>query len=100
MTRLEELQEIFKGIDEDKRIVIAPLIAQAVEWEKDFDEYTKQLAEMELTRHTKEKYLTIHKLKREAQQQLCNIYKTLLMTLYRVETNAADELLQKLSEFE
>ena len=100
MTRLEELQEIFKGIDEDKRIVIAPLIAQAVEWEKDFDECTKQLSDMELTRHTKEKYLTIHKLKREAQQQLCNIYKTLLMTLYRVETNAADELLQKLSEFE
>ena len=100
MTRLEELQEIFKGIDEDKRIVISPLIMQAVEWEKDFDEYTKQLAEMELKRQTKEKYLTIHKLKREAQQQLCNIYKTLLMTLYRVESNAADELLQKLSEFE
>ena len=100
MTRLAELQDIFRGIDDDKRTVIAPLIVQAVEWENDFDEYNKQLREMELNRHTKDKYLTIHKLKREAQQQLCNIYKTLLMTLYRVESNAADELMQKLSEFE
>ena len=33
MARLSELQDIFSGIDDDKRTVIAQLIVQAAEWE-------------------------------------------------------------------
>lgn len=100
MTRLEELQNIFEAVEEDKRIVITPLISQAVEWENEIQSYTEQLKALELTKRTKEKYLTLTKLKREAQQQYANIVKVLLMTLYRTEGSAADDLLRKLAEFE
>ena len=100
MTRLEELQKIFETVDEDKRAVITPLLNQTVEWEEEIKRYSEELRNLPLNNKTKEKYMTYSKLKREAQQQYCNIIKVLLMTLYRTESSAADELMAKLSEFE
>ena len=101
MDKKEQLRGYFANVDEDKRSIAYDTI----------DEYVfflERLAELR-----KLPYIRVHpcdkarqeltpaaKLIREYSQAVDAKRKTLLMILYRVENSAADELLQKLAEFE
>lgn len=99
--RLNELKAIFEKVDADKAAVVAPLLPQVVFMEGRLEElravphiriHPKNPARQEVTAAGKQY--------KELMQQYSNTIKVLLMVLYRTESNAADELLEKLKEFE
>lgn len=101
MDRREQLRGYFANIDEDKRSFAYDTI----------DEYLFFLDRIAELRNLP--FIRVHKndaarqeltpaarLVREYSQAVDAKRKTLLMILYRVENSAADDLLQKLAEFE
>lgn len=101
MTRLEQLQEIFSGIDDDKKQVIEPLISDVVFMEGELVKL-KALPHIRVDKKNPMRQETTPAFKqwKDMQQQYLNAIKVLLTALYRVESSAADELMKKLSEFE
>ena len=101
MGRLEQLQEIFSSIDDDKKQVIEPLIVDVVYMEERLVEL-KALPHIRVDKKNPMRQETTPAFKqwKELQQQYLNAVKVLLTALYRVESSAADELMRKLSEFE
>ena len=99
--RLETLQKIFDGIDDDKKQVIEPLLHDVVYMEE-------RLAELKALPHIRvdkrnplrQEATPAFKQWKELQQQYLNAIKVLMSALYKVESDAADELMRKLSEFE
>ena len=99
MTRLEELQTIFEKVDEDKALVIAPLLPQVVFLEERLRElqkvphiriHPKNPARQEITAAGKQY--------KEMMQSYLNAVKVLQMTLGRYaveEKDAFDEWLQE-----
>lgn len=99
--RLNELKAIFEKVDADKAAVVSPLLPQVVFIEERLEAlravphirfHPKNPARQEITAAGKQY--------KELMQSYNNTIKVLLMVLYRTENNAADELLQKLKEFE
>lgn len=99
--RLTELKAIFEKVDADKAAVVMPLLPQVVFMEQRLEElrhvphiriHPKNPARQEITAAGKQY--------KELMQSYNNTVKVLLMVLYRTESNAADELLAKLKEFE
>lgn len=99
--RLNELKAIFEKVDADKAAVVAPLLPQVVFIEERLEAlravphiriHPKDPARQEITAAGKQY--------KELMQSYNNTIKVLLMVLYRTESNAADELLAKLKEFE
>ena len=99
--RLNELKAIFEKVDADKAAVVAPLLPQVVFIEERLEAlravphiriHPKNPARQEITAAGKQY--------KELMQSYNNTIKVLLMVLYRTESNAADELLAKLKEFE
>lgn len=99
--RLKSLQEIFEKVDPDKAAVVQPLLPQVVFMEERLESlravphiriHPKNPARQEITPAGKQY--------KEMMQSYNNTLKVLLMVLYRTESNAADELLNKLQEFE
>lgn len=101
MDRREQLRGYFANVDEDKRSIAFDTI----------DEYLFFLARIEELR--KLPFIRVHpkdparqeltpaaKLIREYSQAVDAKRKTLLTIMYRVESSAADDLLEKLAEFE
>ena len=101
MSRVEQLQKIFNGIDDDKKQVIEPLIADVVYMEERLVEL-KALPHIRVDKKNpmRQEATPAFKQWKELQQQYLNAIKILLTALYRVESSAADELMQKLAEFE
>ena len=101
MERLEQLQEIFGSIDDDKKQVIEPLLSDVVYMEE-------RLAALKALPHIRvdsknpmrQEATPAFKQWKDMQQQYLNALKVLMTALYRVESDAADELMKKLSEFE
>ena len=101
MARLEQLQEIFASIDDDKKQVIEPLLSDVVFMEE-------RLAELKTLPHIRvdkkhpqrQEATPAFKQWKDLQQQYLNAIKVLMTALYRVESDAADELMKRLSEFE
>ena len=101
MERLEQLQEIFGSIDDDKKQVIEPLLSDVVYMEE-------RLAALKALPHIRvdsknpmrQAATPAFKQWKDMQQQYLNALKVLMTALYRVESDAADELMKKLSEFE
>ena len=99
MTRLEELQTIFEKVDEDKALVIAPLLPQVVFLEERLRElqkvphiriHPKNPARQEITAAGKQY--------KELMQSYLNAVKVLQMTLGRYaveEKDAFDEWLEQ-----
>lgn len=99
MTRLEELQTIFEKVDEDKALVIAPLLPQVVFLEERLRElqkvphiriHPKNPARQEITAAGKQY--------KEMMQSYLNAVKVLQMTLGRYaveEKDAFDEWLEQ-----
>lgn len=101
MTRLEQLQEIFSSIDDDKKKVIEPLLSDVVYMEERLADL-KALPHIRVDRKNPQRQEATPAFKqwKDMQQQYLNALKVLMTALYRVESDAADELLKKLSEFE
>lgn len=101
MTRFEQLQEIFSGIDDDKKQVIEPLLADVVYMEERLAAL-KELPHIRVDKKNPMRQETTPAFKqwKDMQQQYLNALKVLMTALYRVESDAADELMRKLSEFE
>lgn len=101
MDRKEQLRAFFANVDEDKRTLAYDTI----------DEYLfflnriAELRELPFIRvhkkdPTRQELTPAAKLVREYSQAVDSKRKTLLTILYRVENSAADDLLQRLAEFE
>lgn len=101
MERLQQLQEICSRLDDDKRAVISPLLIEV-----DFME--KRLAELRSLPHirihpkdrARQEVTPAGKQYKETMQSYLTAVKTILTALYKTDTSAADELLERLKEFE
>ena len=101
MDRKEQLRSYFKNVDEDKRDLAYDTIDEYLF----FIDRIAELRDLPFIRvHPKDKarqeLTPAAKLIREYSQAVDSKRKTLLMILYRVESSAADDLLQRLAEFE
>lgn len=99
--RLEQLQKIFDCIDDDKKQVIEPLLADVVFMEGRLVDL-KALPHIRVDKKNPQRQEVTPAFKqwKDMQQQYLNALKVLMTALYRVESDAADELMKKLSEFE
>lgn len=101
MDRLQQLQDIFKNIDDEKRETIAPLLPEVVFMEG-------RLAELRALPHirihptdkSRQEITAAGKQYKEVMQAYTNVIKILLTALYRNSSGGADALLEKLKEFE
>lgn len=101
MDREAQLRAFFANVDEDKRSFAYDAISEYLF----FLERIAELRKLPFIRVCKsnperQELTPAAKLIREYSQAVDAKRKTLLMILYRVENSAADELLQKLAEFE
>ena len=101
MDKREQLRSYFSKVDEDKRSIAYDTIDEYIF----FCERIAELKKLPFIRvHPKDparqELTPAAKLVREYSQAVDAKRKTLLMILYRVESSAADELLQRLAEFE
>lgn len=99
--RRAQLRSYFANVDEDKRTLAFDTIDEYIF----FSDRIAELKQLPFIRvHPKDKarqeLTPAAKLVREYSQAVDAKRKTLLMILYRVENSAADELLQRLAEFE
>lgn len=101
MDRYERLQEIFSSIDDDKKSVIEPLLSDVVFMEERLTAL-KALPHIRVDKKNPQRQEVTPAFKqwKDMQQQYLNALKVLMTALYRVESDAADELMKKLSEFE
>ena len=101
MDRYEQLQEIFSSIDDDKKSVIEPLLSDVVFMEERLTAL-KALPHIRVDKKNPQRQEVTPAFKqwKDMQQQYLNALKVLMTALYRVESDAADELMKKLSEFE
>lgn len=101
MARIDELNAIFENIDAEKRGVVQPLLTDVVFLEERLA-YLRTLPTIRVHPMDKarQEVTAAGKQYKEMLQQYNNCLKILLMTLYRTESNGADELLAKLKEFE
>ena len=101
MSRYETLVAIFDTIEENKKEVIQPILTEVVFMEQRLDEL-RALPHIRI--HPKDKsrqeITPAGKQYKETMQAYLNAVKVLLTALYRVDSSAADELLEKLKEFE
>jgi hypothetical protein len=101
MDRYAQLQEIFSSIDDDKKSVIEPLLSDVVFMEERLTAL-KALPHIRVDKKNPQRQEVTPAFKqwKDMQQQYLNALKVLMTALYRVESDAADELMKKLSEFE
>ena len=99
--RLEQLRAIFDKIDDDKKQVIEPLLHDVVWMEQRLAEL-KAMPQIRVDKNNPQRQETTPAFRqwKEMQQQYLNSIKVLMTALYRVESDAADELMRKLEEFE
>lgn len=100
MNRLEELNNVFKDIDDEIKITISPLISEVVFLE----EQMKELKKLPFIRinpkdSSQQKTTPASKLYKECSQSYMNAIRILCSILHKVDNSAENELLKKLSEF-
>ena len=101
MDRKEQLRSFFANVDEDKRGFAYDTIDEYLFFLDRIDELRK-LPYIRISKKdpARQELTPAAKLIREYSHAVDAKRKVLLMILYRVENTAADELLQKLAEFE
>ena len=100
VSRKDSLYSLFEHVDEGERELITPLIEQVLFLE----ERMSELREMPFLRVNPknpliQKTTPAAKLYKECMQSYMNAIRILLNTLRKVESSAADELLERLKEF-
>ena len=101
MDRKEQLRSYFANVDEDKRAIAYDTIDEYLFFLDRIAELRKlPYIRVNKSNPERQELTPAAKLIREYSQAVDAKRKTLLLILYRVENSAADELLQKLAEFE
>ena len=98
--RKNSIYSLFEHVDDDERELLTPLIEQVLFLEERMDE----LKEMPFIRVNPknpllQKTTPAAKVYKECMQSYMNAIRILLNTLRKVESSAADELLERLKEF-
>lgn len=100
MTRLEELNDIFRDVDDGQRKLIQPLIVEVVDLEERMRDLKKlPFIAVHPQNNSLQKMTPAAKLYKECSQSYMNAIRILCSVLNKVETTAQDELLRKLEEF-
>ena len=99
--RREELQDIVKHIGDEKKAVIEPLIEDIVYMEDELEKL-RQLPRIRVHPKSPERQMITPagKLYKETQQSYTAAIKIIMTALYKTDSSAADELLEKLKAFE
>lgn len=100
VNRKNEIYSIFEHIDEDEKELIGPLIEQVLFLEQRMSELQKlPFLKINPKNPMMQKVTPAAKLYKECMQSYMNAIRILLNTLRKVESSAADELLEHLKEF-
>ena len=101
MTRIEQLQAMCDKLDDDKKTVISPLITEISFMESRLDDL-RQLPHIRThpKNPARQETTPAGKQYKETMQTYINAVKVIMTALYKTDTSAADELLEKLKEFE
>ena len=101
MTRLEELRKVFEGVEDEKRVVIDELIEDVVFYETEMAKL-KKLPQIQVKKKNPEvqRKTAASKLLKEYSQSYMNAIRILLGVLTKSDSDSADELINKLKEFE
>ena len=101
MDKREQLRGFFANVDEDKRSIAYDTIDEYLFFLDRIEELkTLPIIRVHPQNPARQEMTPAAKLIREYSQAVDAKRKTLLTILYRVESSAADDLLQKLAEFE
>jgi hypothetical protein len=101
MSRKEELEKILDKLDEDKRSVLTPLLDDICFIENRLDELRKlPHIRVHPKFKSRQEITPAGKQYKEMLQTYNNSIKVIISALNKVETSAADELFEKLKEFE
>ena len=100
VNRKNEIYSIFEHIDEDEKELIGPLIEQVLFLEQRMSELQKlPFLKINPKNPMMQKVTPAAKLYKECMQSYMNAIRILLNTLRKIESSAADELLEHLKEF-
>ncbi len=100
MDRKAQLRGYFANVDEDKRSIAFDTIDEYLFFLDRIEELRKlPYIRVHPKNPTRQEFTPAAKLIREYSQAVDAKRKTLLTILYRVESSAADDLLQRLAEF-
>jgi len=100
ITRREELNEIFKDIDDNERKLISKLLDEIVFLEEQMINLKKvPFISINPKNSNLQKVTSAAKIYKECSQSYMNAVRILLNTLRKVESSAQDELLKRLEEF-
>jgi len=100
ITRREELNEIFKDIDDNERKLISKLLDEIVFLEEQMINLKKvPFISINPKNSNLQKVTSAAKIYKECSQSYMNAVRILLNTLRKVESSAQDELLRRLEEF-
>lgn len=101
MASVEELRAFFELVDEDKKQFAYDTIDEYVFFQNQIEALMK-MPQIEVSKKNpaRQRLTPAAKMIKEYSQVIDAKRGTLLRILYRVESSAADELLQKLSDFE
>lgn len=98
--RKTEIYSLFDHVDEEERKLISPLLDQVIFLEERMDELRKlPFIKINPKNPSQQKSTPASKLYKECMQSYMNAIRILLNTLRKVESSAADELLERLKEF-
>lgn len=100
VNRKNQIYSLFEHIDEDERELISPLLEQVLFLEYRMFELQKlPFIKINPKNPMMQKVTPAAKLYKECMQSYMNAIRILLNTLRKVESSAADELLEHLKEF-
>lgn len=100
VNRKNQIYSLFEHIDEDEKELIGPLIEQVLFLEQRMSELQKlPFLKINPKNPMMQKVTPAAKLYKECMQSYMNAIRILLNTLRKVESSAADELLEHLKEF-
>ena len=101
MSRRDELNEIFKNVDDDQKKLVDPLLDEVVFLEEKMRELKKlPFVNVHPQNPALQKTTSAAKLYKECSQSYMNAIRILSSLLHKVESSAQDELLKLLGEFE
>ena len=99
--RLKELEKAVEKLDSDRKAVIMPLLHTIAFYEMQIEDCkSKPQIVVDEKNPTRQKITPAAKQLTKIVPIYLNAVKTVLTALYKIENDAADELLNKLKEFE
>ena len=100
MTRREELDEIFRNVEDDQKQLVSRLLDEVVFLEDKMTELKKlPFINVHPKNSSLQKTTSAAKLYKECSQSYMNAIRILCSMLHKVESSAQDDLLRLLEEF-